>query len=227
MIRRPPRSTRTDTLFPYTTLFRSLAGVINIDLRRNANGLEFRLRKSAADGYSTTQMSMMWGHTWAKGDMTVAANWQENNALLNSERGLTADQDYRRFGGRDYRSSSGSYPANIYSLDGCPPEPDLCFVPIEDRGNLPGLDSPVAVVPAGRDGLGLSPEDFLNTQGEIHKTSSNLHFRTAEKNYGITMNGRMEINSGIESFIELAYTRREVPAWEVPLTAGSGQYGYY
>src|SRR3546814_13889537 len=26
MIRRPPRSTRTDTLFPYTTLFRSEAG---------------------------------------------------------------------------------------------------------------------------------------------------------------------------------------------------------
>src|SRR3546814_15688826 len=28
MIRRPPRSTRTDTLFPYTTLFRSVAGVL-------------------------------------------------------------------------------------------------------------------------------------------------------------------------------------------------------
>src|SRR3546814_3437066 len=27
MIRRPPRSTRTDTLFPYTTLFRSPYGV--------------------------------------------------------------------------------------------------------------------------------------------------------------------------------------------------------
>src|SRR3546814_16307024 len=26
MVRRPPRSTRTDTLFPYTTLFRSAAG---------------------------------------------------------------------------------------------------------------------------------------------------------------------------------------------------------
>src|SRR3546814_3207646 len=26
MIRRPPRSTRTDTLFPYTTLFRSIEG---------------------------------------------------------------------------------------------------------------------------------------------------------------------------------------------------------
>src|SRR3546814_10202305 len=29
MIRRPPRSTRTDTLFPYTTLFRSLAHYAN------------------------------------------------------------------------------------------------------------------------------------------------------------------------------------------------------
>src|SRR3546814_3938826 len=28
MIRRPPRSTRTDTLFPYTTLFRSLDGYV-------------------------------------------------------------------------------------------------------------------------------------------------------------------------------------------------------
>src|SRR3546814_16004786 len=28
MIRRPPRSTRTDTLFPYTTLFRSVVGKV-------------------------------------------------------------------------------------------------------------------------------------------------------------------------------------------------------
>src|SRR3546814_4490917 len=28
MIRRPPRSTRTDTLFPYTTLFRSFLGLV-------------------------------------------------------------------------------------------------------------------------------------------------------------------------------------------------------
>src|SRR6056297_4017703 len=29
MIRRPPRSTRTDTLFPYTTLFRSHGAVVH------------------------------------------------------------------------------------------------------------------------------------------------------------------------------------------------------
>src|SRR3546814_7609053 len=31
MIRRPPRSTRTDTLFPYTTLFRSPDSLLRID----------------------------------------------------------------------------------------------------------------------------------------------------------------------------------------------------
>src|SRR3546814_5374508 len=30
MIRRPPRSTRTDTLFPYTTLFRSFHEALNL-----------------------------------------------------------------------------------------------------------------------------------------------------------------------------------------------------
>src|SRR3546814_13194307 len=46
MIRRPPRSTRTDTLFPYTTLFRSLPG----QRRRQRQGLhrvQVRLRPRA------------------------------------------------------------------------------------------------------------------------------------------------------------------------------------
>src|SRR3546814_9034187 len=42
MIRRPPRSTRTDTLFPYTTLFRSV--------RRNLPGLA-RLVAGSADAF--------------------------------------------------------------------------------------------------------------------------------------------------------------------------------
>src|SRR3546814_11908632 len=31
MIRRPPRSTRTDTLFPYTTLFRSDGRIVSVE----------------------------------------------------------------------------------------------------------------------------------------------------------------------------------------------------
>src|SRR3546814_7200098 len=38
MIRRPPRSTRTDTLFPYTTLFRSARGEAGDERRGRAFG---------------------------------------------------------------------------------------------------------------------------------------------------------------------------------------------
>src|SRR3546814_2265012 len=43
MIRRPPRSTRTDTLFPYTTLFRSNGHeqwVLPSDIRNDAGHLQ-------------------------------------------------------------------------------------------------------------------------------------------------------------------------------------------
>src|SRR3546814_1386020 len=46
MIRRPPRSTRTDTLFPYTTLFRSPAqpaAADGIDGRRRLAALPMRM----------------------------------------------------------------------------------------------------------------------------------------------------------------------------------------
>src|SRR3546814_6808141 len=38
MIRRPPRSTRTDTLFPYTTLFRSICDFIRLFNRVGDDG---------------------------------------------------------------------------------------------------------------------------------------------------------------------------------------------
>src|SRR3546814_8931807 len=41
MIRRPPRSTRTDTLFPYTTLFRSIGRDAVEDVRRNKAHQQF------------------------------------------------------------------------------------------------------------------------------------------------------------------------------------------
>src|SRR3546814_20925320 len=62
MILRPPRSTRTDTLFPYTTLFRSVPALIGIigwieSAPREGNPLPFqevncpRLECFQADGF--------------------------------------------------------------------------------------------------------------------------------------------------------------------------------
>src|SRR3546814_15703215 len=53
MIRRPPRSTRTDTLFPYTTLFRSQASGA-FGLSNRALPHQALLRSSAAQTASVT-----------------------------------------------------------------------------------------------------------------------------------------------------------------------------
>src|SRR3546814_6483645 len=49
MIRRPPRSTRTDTLFPYTTLFRSSTAVVEGDAKCLSIAAASILAKEARD----------------------------------------------------------------------------------------------------------------------------------------------------------------------------------
>src|SRR3546814_1564123 len=51
MIRRPPRSTRTDTLFPYTTLFRSVDGLGT----GAAGGLPCRRHAAPARGHGAAR----------------------------------------------------------------------------------------------------------------------------------------------------------------------------
>src|SRR3546814_14387553 len=48
MIRRPPRSTRTDTLFPYTTLFRSSGAIHQTFIGRNMK--KAARRRTASSG---------------------------------------------------------------------------------------------------------------------------------------------------------------------------------
>src|SRR3546814_6541132 len=61
MIRRPPRSTRTDTLFPYTTLFRSTGHGDEIagTGRNSTRDREDRLRSSGCLGSSRSRKSVV------------------------------------------------------------------------------------------------------------------------------------------------------------------------
>src|SRR3546814_3771362 len=56
MIRRPPRSTRTDTLFPYTSLFRSV--IVDQHAAHERLGLE-RMRRAMADGGVSAQALLL------------------------------------------------------------------------------------------------------------------------------------------------------------------------
>src|SRR3546814_13511010 len=71
MIRRPPRATRTDTLFPYTTLFRSL-------MQPDSRDAWFRM---LGDGWTDALRSRHpTGHAWTFWDYQ-AGGWQRDHGF--------------------------------------------------------------------------------------------------------------------------------------------------
>src|SRR3546814_18280156 len=76
MIRRPPRSTRTDTLFPYTTLFRSGGG--RRPRRRRARpraGPQARPRPVTRKEPSMSATKILWGQVITVFLIVLAGVW--------------------------------------------------------------------------------------------------------------------------------------------------------
>src|SRR3546814_4459579 len=90
MIRRPPRSTRTDTLFPYTTRFRSNS---NLTDRRNSGAGPLK-----TPGYFIPNILQNATHTSnvKRRQINAALQWQASNDLE-----VYLDGLYTRFKTRD------------------------------------------------------------------------------------------------------------------------------
>src|SRR3546814_9762908 len=103
MIRRPPRSTRTDTLFPYTTLFRSRSGrevvVEHLPRLRRELALDFAVvnGENAAGGFGITEK--ICAELYAAGaDVVTTGNhiWDQKETLGRSEEHTTELQSLMR-----------------------------------------------------------------------------------------------------------------------------------
>src|SRR3546814_18537419 len=108
MIRRPPRSTRTDTLFPYTTLFRSLLDgdldtpqVDGADLRRIGDDVSYQ-RVIAGRRYQTLERRIVMSPE-RSGELTLGGPRFRGRTLA----GLSGRAEERR-GGTQGVSTCGS-----------------------------------------------------------------------------------------------------------------------
>src|SRR3546814_10353367 len=72
MIRRPPRSTRTDTLFPYTTLFRSWEQIEPQEGRFDFSFVDTLLEQARAHD---NRLVLLWFATWKNGSPSYAPAW--------------------------------------------------------------------------------------------------------------------------------------------------------
>jgi len=127
----------------------AMGGVVNILLTQHAPALALDASYGSADGGAQERhASLSTGYDGEHLNALFVADYFDRGSLLGEARERYANQDFRRYGGEDWRATTAN-PGNVYSVDG---------------GNLPGLDSGQAAVPAGRSGQQLTPQDFLADQ---------------------------------------------------------------
>jgi len=173
----------------------AIGGVVNIILKDRIETPEVSLHYGQADGGGEQRRATVSLGTYNQClKSTLLLDYYETGELIGAQRDLSANQDYRRFGGRDYRVSSIN-PGNVYSLSGQP---------------LPGLSSSRAAVPFGTTGA-LSLADFFATDGVTNLYSSSSDWSITPRSERMSAFGSLEYQLGenISLFGELMVANGE------------------
>lgn len=189
----------------------AIAGVVNIVLRKRYNGVAVSARYSWADGLNKTRESLIMGKRWRKASLMLVASYQKSGALTSNERALTANQDFRRFGGPDNRQFNCA-PGNVYFFNG-----------YSFNGGAP---VPYAAVPAGYTGPP-SVNEFSGTAGQLNECNWGATFPLVSpaKRAGVLLTGRYSLTPSIHVFSDLIVSHVKEINYEGPYFL-YGQPGY-
>lgn len=172
----------------------AVGGVINIVLKTEVESAVDVYYGAADGGADERRASLTVGHSGERLRLSAIVDYFDRGVLLGAERGITANQDFRRFGGSDTRATTTN-PANISSAT---------------AANLPGLPSQFAAVPAGSTGIGLTPADFLATAGQTNRDSLFRYVTLipeTERRSAAAF-GEFDLTSNMAVFGELQYANR-------------------
>lgn len=166
----------------------AIAGVVNVILRQELEGMETQFRIGTAPGGAAEFLvAQLAGHRWESGQWFAGYQYYERESLASADREYAANADKRPLGGRDFRSVS-STPGNI--LD-------------------PQTLEPLFAIPPDQDGRSLRPGDLLpgvvnlrnhfeGTQLLPDKRAHNLHFAASQG-----------LSERLELFAEARYAQRD------------------
>lgn len=85
----------------------AVAGVVNLILRKDVEGVEGRFRFGLTEGnYAERQFALMAGHRWDTGRFMIAGEYSENDPLFGAEVSQWYRNDNRFRGGRDLRNTN-------------------------------------------------------------------------------------------------------------------------
>jgi iron complex outermembrane receptor protein len=171
----------------------AVGGIVNIVLKDEIDRPLAELRVGGASGgASERRASLGFGSTRNSFHGAVTIDALQRDSLMGSERDLTRNQDYRRFGGIDMRLPQSSL-GNISSPSGA---------------NLPGLNSSFAAVPEGLTAGTLTPNDFAATAGQrnLASWSSFTSIIPESSRTSLVASGELELPSNLTAFAQVLGT---------------------
>jgi iron complex outermembrane receptor protein len=187
----------------------AIGGVVNVILKQEVDEPDVLFHYGGADGgaYERRAAGSI-GTSWQGLKSSLTLDYFDRSMLVGAERDLWRNQDFRRFDGNDYRITAAPR-ANVYSLAGAP---------------LPGLPMSQASVPVGSTGLGLRPEDFLATAGEISRYSARntMSVEPAVKRLSAVGSAELSIGERSAIFGEMLMSTSDIVNLG-PLAAVTGQ----
>jgi len=178
------------------------AGVVNIILKKDFNGLEAGTSYSRASGTHDTNASLAWGKRWSRGSASLIGSYQTRSELEGFGRAITATEDHTASGGTDQRVPSCN-PGSVFSMDGNP---------------LPGLgQATFAAVTAGFTGTP-TQQEFLATAGTLNECSSLGYYSIipGTRREGILASGNYDLTSKVQMFTELTFSRVRTFSYSPP-----------
>jgi iron complex outermembrane receptor protein len=164
----------------------AIGGVVNIILKHEVGEPDVYLHYGGAEGGAYERRgSASIGTSWQRLKSALTFDYFERSMLVGADRELWRNQDFRRFGGRDYRLTAAPR-ANVYSTTGAA---------------LPGLLTSQASVPLGSTGVGLQPEDFVATAGQLSLYSARKTWSVYPDLKRLSAVGSAELSLGESSAI--------------------------
>jgi iron complex outermembrane recepter protein len=182
----------------------AIGGMVNIVLKRDPGDPLAQVHYgAAAGGADERRASITAGKASERLRVSTVMDYFERGDLPGAARDRWRDQDYRRYGGLDFRSMS-SNPGNVRAVS-----------PVS---TLPGLSSSFAAVPPHTAGTLLTPQDFIPTAGLQNRDSLRRFRSIAPERSRISIVASMDGDTTTYSkvFGELFYTEGTTIVHDLP-----------
>ncbi|MCU7375142.1 TonB-dependent receptor [Paucibacter sp. O1-1] len=181
----------------------ALAGVVNIILKKQIDGIVLDARVASAKGVSDGSLSVATGGGDASSSYLVLGSYRKATPLTMAERDYFLDADFRRLGGVDSRAR--------YCTPGT--------VSSSTAANLPGLNASFAAIPFGGSGQPYSIADFAATAGQANLCSSSATGHGSalihgSETYGLHAAGDLNLRGSWSLFGELTLSKDRLRAEE-------------